>query len=382
MTPLSRWWRHIPESLRYALILWAITRLALAVVGVSTRLFLSPQLGLEYHTHWVFSDYLWLDIWGIWDSWWYLDIIANGYSMTPVAETGYTAGQTNIAFFPFYPLLARGLSVIVRDAYISGLLVSNFSLIVASTALYHLVERNDGREMARRAVKYLFLFPTAFQFSSVLTEATYVALFILCFLCADRRRWVLAGVVGGFLAMTRTLGVLVAAPLFFDYMKDRRFDIRKIRPDVLAFALPGVGLGLFMLYCYYLSGDFFAFKTAMTTWGRESVNPFSAIYNGLLSADMSVTFTAAYTLAFVVMLIPLFFTLRFSYWIVAFYSIFVGLSTGLLCMPRIILVAFPFYILWARWGANRHLDVAMTCGLAALQLVLMVAWVCGFELVV
>ncbi len=63
----------------------------------------------------------WLDVWGAWDTGWYLDISLNGYSTIQ-----NQIHQTNIAFFPLYPTLMRIIGSITGNHYIAGLIISNF----------------------------------------------------------------------------------------------------------------------------------------------------------------------------------------------------------------------------------------------------------------
>jgi hypothetical protein len=48
---------------------------------------------------------------------WYLDIVRHGYSYD-------RANVSNIAFFPFYPLLVKALSFIIHDVRIAGVLTA------------------------------------------------------------------------------------------------------------------------------------------------------------------------------------------------------------------------------------------------------------------
>ena len=72
-----------------------------------------------------------------WDSVWYLAIAHGGYAHQP-ART---------AFFPLYPLVLRGLGVVIGSDLIAGLLVSLACFALALVLLYRLValELDQGR---------------------------------------------------------------------------------------------------------------------------------------------------------------------------------------------------------------------------------------------
>ncbi|HYN89085.1 MAG TPA: hypothetical protein VER55_11165, partial [Ardenticatenaceae bacterium] len=85
---------------------FAITRLALLLAGWFSQYF---PASLNYPPEevarrgWQFSPHRLLDIWGRWDTAWYLSIVSDGYSIRGDVETTLS----NIAFFPFYPYLVK-----------------------------------------------------------------------------------------------------------------------------------------------------------------------------------------------------------------------------------------------------------------------------------
>jgi hypothetical protein len=74
-----------------------------------------------------------------------------------------------------------------------------------------LAVRYGGEDGAFRAVFYLAVFPTAFFLCLVYSEALFLALAIAAFLAAERRRYLLAGVLAGGSMLTRPVGVAVVA---------------------------------------------------------------------------------------------------------------------------------------------------------------------------
>lgn len=367
----------------YILMLFLSTRIVLALIGWLSRVLLEPFHSKLRYSYWVFPGNLWLDVWGAWDTRWYMDIAQHWYS-TFINHEGFA----NYAFFPLYPALMRGLGMVIGDYHIAGLLVSNIFLVVACIFLYKLVKLDYGDNIALNSIKYLFLFPTAFILSGVLTESLSLALAILCFYHARKGNWLAAGVLGLLLSLTKSIGVFIILPLLYEYLKTEDFKLNKVRVDVLSLLLIPVGLIIFAVYNYYLTGDYLAFlHIQMSGWGHRLGSPVSTLIDGVSSKNIYAVFPTYFAIVSLALLIFFYGKIRFSYWLLGMYSIVLPLSTvpastiGLGGMSRYVLVIFPFYILFARLSENRHLNQVITISLALLQGFLMVFWSNGFNLV-
>jgi hypothetical protein len=268
---LDRVERPGPRDGMDLVVLFLVTRVVLIAIGlVSRELVPGPvahprPLGVGPS----YSSIPFLDLWGQWDSSWYLSIAKYGYRPEPLE-----GALANYAFFPLYPLLARGAGWMVGNPYIGGLIVSNGAFIVACVFLYRLVALDDDVATARRTVKYLFAAPAAFLFSAMLTESLYLALVVMCFYFARRKRWWAVGLLGFLLALTRGPGFLAVVPLLWVYLEQRGFSLRRMRPDVLWLALLPATVGTFMLFNWDLTGDPLAFaRIQLTGWGHHLQNP-------------------------------------------------------------------------------------------------------------
>ncbi len=327
-----------------------------------------------------FSEHLWLDIWGQWDTGWYLDIAVNGYSTNILTDPGMV-GQANYAFFPLYPMLIRVIGWLTGNYFIIGLLLSNAFLIFASIYLYKMVRSHYDEDMAKKTIRYLFIFPTSFVLSGVLTESVFLLLVVLCFFFADRRNWLLVGALGLLLSLTRSIGVVVSIPLFYMYIKSISFDFKRIDYKILYFAVFPLGLGMFMLHNYYLTGDLLAFVHIQAAWERELSNPVSVLWNSLFHERF---YHAAFAIMSIVILAIILFwrkAIEFPYLIYSLLVLLVPLSSSILSMPRFMVVAFPLYIIFARWSENSFYDRALTVTFAMFQGFLMTMWANGMLLI-
>jgi hypothetical protein len=371
-------WRLGPA--KDIILLFFGTRLILTIIGVSSRILLEPFHGKEYV--WVYSHRLWLDIWGVWDTGWFLTVAVNGYS-TAGSQAAITLDQANYAFLPLYPLLMR---IPIFTPYFTGFLISNLSLLAACFFLYRLVRLDSDSETAARSVKYLLVFPTSFILSGVFSESLFLALTLACFYYARRRpaNSVAVGLTGFLLALTRANGVILLPSLLLQFVC-KRDGRREIWGSIGLLGIP-VGVMVFLLYLYSLTGSFFAFvEIRQLAWGHRLTNPLLLLWTSLRSPDITVVINAAATITFVVVLCAFFRRIDFSYWLLAILSILALLINGeavMHSMLRYMVVLFPLFILSARLGQNRTVDQLMTVTFALVQAFLMVFWSNGFTLVV
>ncbi len=376
-------------ELRYILGLFLSTRVVLILIGVVSYAVLPLSEGKQI----TWSKYTWLDMWGVWDSFWYMDIVQNGYS-TATKLTEFP-DQTNFPFFPLYPLLVKGLGWIASVGgafpgenryFLAGIIVSNVCLFLSCYVLYRLIDMQWGQPMARRSVQYLFLFPVSFIFSGVFTESLYLLLSLLCFYLAKRRNWWLAGICGALLSATRTLGVLIALPLLYEYLKSVDFEFRRIRFNSLFLLLVPLGLAAFSFYTYQETGDPLFFKTNQAAWDREIMNPLAtfwqALSQGLSEPSYKKLLECAFSISAFSLLSLFYKKIGFSYWLFGMYSIMIPLSAGIASMPRYTLPVFPLFIVLAMWSHSGSWNRWLTLGLGGLQCSLMVLWCTGYGLVI
>jgi hypothetical protein len=367
----------LSSGLTDIILLFLVSRGVLTIVGVLSMTIIGRRTGGRLE--WDHPPYSWLDIWGQWDTGWYLDIAKNWYA----AEAHYQY-FCNYAFFPFYPTLIKILGFVIGNHYYAGLIISNVSLLAAAILLYKLVELDHDQEVALRSVKYLFIWPTSFILSGVLSEALYLMLVIGCFYYARNGKWPKAGIAGFFLSLTRVNGVCVGIPLFYEYMKGKNFKLNGIRIDILALALLPLGLLIFCVYNYYLTGDYLAFVHIQSVWGRHFDNPLKTLVNGIFGgAERLGSIVAAWFTVFTLASLAIFYQrIRLSYMLFCLISLFLPLSTGLMSMPRYTVALFPVFILFAQLGKNKKADIAFTIIFSVLQGCFMIFWSIGSSLII
>lgn len=289
---------------------------------------------------------------------WYMSIVQGGYDRGPFS----TVRSTNWAFFPLFPLVWRAAWRLTGELHLTAVALSSAWFFCALVIVHRLALAYGftGRD-ADRAVFYLAAFPVSYFFSLPMTESLFLLLTAGSFYAAKRERWLVAGLAGALASATRSTGVLLLPALAVVYWE----TYRTFRPrrDFLPLLLVPAGLLSFMFFLHRTTGNAFAFKDILVTWGRKPtfflLTLFDYVRDPLLLAvpwDFRLLnfLAASGALACGVAL------LRRRQWSLALYtlaSLFVSLSSGLLqSHARYASVLFPAFFVLAAWGRNPRAD--------------------------
>ena len=228
-----------------------------AVVWIGTALSLvwAPYVGVLFGDAYGAWSNLLFRTFAQWDARWFVQISERGYAEVPQAA----------AFFPLYPALVHGLEWVTGSTLVAGTLISLASAAVAAAVLAELARKLLGDRAARDAVLYLALYPVAFVFTAVYSDALFLALAAASFLAAERGRRVLAGVLVGLATGTRIIGLALVPALALLLWRGRG-GLLRLAPLLLAPA----AVGLYALYLDRELGDADAFATAQTDWDRDA----------------------------------------------------------------------------------------------------------------
>jgi hypothetical protein len=252
---LRRSWQRLPESLREALLPFAVARvvvggaLGLAHIVVDRTHPSAPGAVARVHAGLL-----------AWDAGWYETIARRGYG---------ALGRESLRFFPAVPLMTHAL------AWVPGLgdgpalvLLANAAALAATAMLYTLVRRETGDALvARRALWVLSLLPAAFVLVMGYAEAVLLVLAIGCFLALRpppaegdaRPHFAVAGVLGFGAALTRPIGVLLALALVAEVVRWwPRLGRGERVAGLAAVAAPFVGVLAFLAWSKHTVGDWFA----------------------------------------------------------------------------------------------------------------------------
>ncbi len=393
---------RIPRSWREALWVTLAVRLGLILIGIVAVVQWAPPQPCHFEVAlngWTTVPPLDAEGWrfplvGIWERWdacWYAKI----------ATFGYEQGTDATAFFPGFPLLARGFAGLFSgDVALSGMLVNLVASVVGLAGLHRLVSRDLGVRIADRTVLYLSIFPAALFLYAPFSEALFLAATVWAFVGARERRWWLAAAAALVAGLTRTQGVLLVLPLAWEAVRAWRAgeltpagsdpEGRSLLEDriasLLAVVAPVAGFAAFAWYTSSVVG--LGLFDAQDAWGgRDFHAPWETVIAAidwalagkfnpgieLLNAAALVLFAVVAILA--VRRLPLSYTL---YAIASILLIAVRLQpTPLTSTTRLLLVIFPVFAALGIAGRNRRFDLVWTVCSALLLGLAAVAFVRG-----
>jgi Gpi18-like mannosyltransferase len=319
--------------------MYILNKLYIIFLIYLTRDYLGPILPATLeglHPHVIFDSLI------HYDAGWYLRIAGQGYDFN------------SAPFFPLLPIMIRLLTYLTQDAVAAGFLISNAALFIACYYLHRLVKEEYDLEIASAAVFIMLFFPTAIFYSTIYTEAPFLAFTLAAFYYGRQKRWILAAILGACAALTRNIGVvLFLAFLYMQYQQEGyRLNIRKALP----LALIPASLLVFLFILGQATGDPLAFSHSLQTpyWGNRHFaypgagqlrNLASFIYNNnsysLFESGMALLFLYLVIRSFKYIKdrsMLIFLVLGF---LIPFSSVVGDMPLG---MPRYILVLFPGFI--------------------------------------
>ena len=202
----KRWFQRNKKVLFFVLsvfIIWQILISGLILLG--ERYFPTTMEYLYTEKRMINPRWLWSR--ANFDGIHYLDIARKGY------------GVYQQAFFPLYPKLIEylGFSPIFQGrTLVAGLLISVISLFFGLLLFYKLIRLDYQKNIARRAIIYLLIFPTSFYFAAVYTEALFLVLVLASFYFARTKHWWWAGIFGLLATSTRLPGIFLFPALMVE----------------------------------------------------------------------------------------------------------------------------------------------------------------------
>jgi hypothetical protein len=202
----------------------------------------------DYQRRWPYLTEPFMNDQVAWDSEYYLGIATGGYdnprvkALSPFGDVSYVVDHLvsggsasssdylslSYAFFPFYPLTIRLLSVPLRvlglnpiaTATLAGVIISALGALAGMLALYDLTRETLGEEGGLRAAFYLTIFPTGFFLVQVYTEGLFVGLAFWVLALLRRKQWLWAGILSVCATLTRAVGAALFVPLFIAWVRE------------------------------------------------------------------------------------------------------------------------------------------------------------------
>jgi hypothetical protein len=345
-----------------------------------------------------------INFWKCLDSNHYLDITREWYVPKSFLETteewfqnGDDVGRVvQLVFLPGYPLAVYPVYRILGNDVIAGLLVSAAAFPAACCMLYRLLMLDVGHGTAFRAVVMLLLLPGGFFFLAPMSESLYLLLALSTLYCFRKKRFLLAGLFGAYCAFTRTVGLLLVAPLILEWI--RTFPKKKKQQKywlagVAAILAVPVGFLAYLWINKTVSGSATQFLLYQHRWWSQHLGWFfnTASYQTeyLLGAFREGARESAFGLwlpnlvwhfGTLVLFALTAKKLRPSYaaWFIAFFVIAIG-ATWLLSGPRYLLSMPVVAIMLALVTEKRWQKIAAACVLVPFSAFYLYAFVARWQ---
>lgn len=290
---------------------------------------------------------MWLAMWQRFDANWYLSIAEHGYGRVP----------GDLHFPPVFPLLIWIVNLIIRQPFVSGLLVTHIATLFMLRLFYDLLYEWMLPVTANRAIIYFMLFPTSFFLFSVYSESVFLIFVLLSFLAVRKKSWAWSGLWIFCAILTRIQGVALIPVLLYLLFKDRPF-LRK--PAHWLSLLFPFAAGLIYLFMRQMGGEGNILPTVEAEWHAHLVLPWETYWYALrtlVSGQMSIIDFLNWlaTTLFILVLALGWRKLPMEYTLFAVGSLLIMLTRivetqPLISMTRYVLSLFPVFILFGIFG--------------------------------
>lgn len=277
MTAITR--QHQPSSrprlmmtatrmtLVQALAIAVCSRIVLAAVAwISLRAFPRFALHPVQLPDTFFPNHPLLDGWARWDAAHYVAIAQMGYGGDNPSPHG------GLGFFPLFPLLMRGLTMVTGLAPTPGhlalaaLLIANACFLIAVPLLTWLASQRFGPDAALNTALLVCIVPFSFFFNAAYSESLFFLLCLASLALAGRNRWWAAACFGLLASATRLVGLAVAPALLYLAWRQRA----RLRDLIGICILSPLGAIAFFVYTALKFDDPLAYFHAQATWGDWS----------------------------------------------------------------------------------------------------------------
>lgn len=306
--------------------------------------------------------------------------------------------------FPLYHWLSHIFWVVSYNFNHARFLTSYLFTGLAAGALYFWTYQDYDRPVARRALKFFFLFPASCLLMGTLPDGLFLTLSAFCLFFVARKQFVFANLFAMFASMTHPIGVLLLVPGLLSYaqtlLKEYRLHqsltkkyVREQVWNALSFLLIPMALGFVMLYSKVQFGDAIQlFENALSQ--REGVGFFGSLTT-MIDSNFAVMRSATMaelvrgwietgsvlltTVAFSCLLIFSIGKIRTSYALYMLLFLAVVMSTGFATeSARILLLCAPLYLSASLLADRKWKDALFTIFGLIFAISFFVAFILGF----
>lgn len=274
----------------------------------------------------------------------------DGIHYSNIAKYGYT-NQAR-----FFPLLPLAMSVFPSPVqFWVGFLFINICFFLALFVFKKLVEIDYSRDISKKTIINLLIFPTSFFFVCIYSESLFLLLTLLAFYFARKKRWLLACIFAALLTATRFVGIAILPALLYEFVSNKKINLR----EFAVFLIVPLGLIFYSIFNYYKWHDFFYFIRAQGELGNNRTVDSLVLFPQTIFRYMKIISSVPVgyewgialleLTAFLFAAIFLYFAwrkkIRTSYLIFGLINFAIATMTGTFsALPRYVLTIFPIFI--------------------------------------
>jgi len=360
---IQAWYTKIPYSLKIAVLVALVAKLAVFIVGYATAYLGAAAMGGSTQPFGLF-----VGMFDKWDAPHYIYLAQHWY-------TNQGDAANLIVFFPFYPILIRLITFNFSYTSLSALIVANVASIAAVVYLFKLVKLDYSDSVAKKAVLFLVVFPTAYFMSAPYTESIFLALAIASLYYARYGRWALAASLGFFASLTRITGLILVPVLAVEYFHQKNWKLKMADLRLLWLSLPAIGFLVYLGINFEVTGNLFAFIRIQDVHFYESFQPLAGWISALSWASNS-SYPSSLTIGYAEIVFAVFsylmivlaymVKLRPSYLVYMLLAWMVALAPGFwISVPRYILCMFPLFLALGLVSTKKSVTIAIVAVFAA-----------------
>lgn len=298
-----------------------------------------------------------------WDGQWFIKISEQGYPKNP-DDLGALASYVD---YPLFPLLMRSSTTIFGSPFMAGIAVNFILSVLAAVLIYKVVRLNHPENISHKSVWYFLINPAAIFFLAIYSESLFLCLSLTTIYLAKSKHYLLAGMFGFLSTLTRSVGLLLLIPLFYEYSQKFIHATKKTQISIIiSFMLIPLSYFIFMKYSELHSGVPNTYSVAQKYFGRSGpsiqnvifylyfvfTNFFSFPVHGIRASQLDVFFM----ITFLIITFMARRKISSSYVLFNLAFILFTLSSGTsTAVIRYLTVAFPIYLAIAYFTDHKPL---------------------------
>jgi Gpi18-like mannosyltransferase len=202
------------------------------------------------------------------DTGWYRDIILNGYTHEMFSQNNNE--QRNWAFFPFFPII----SIVIGNEIVVWIILQ-LVIILSGIFIYKIAEYYFDKDTAKWSVIFFMYWPWAYMQSSLRAEAFLTLFWLITFYFLILKKYYISSIFAFLSALVKPNGFLISffalIHLIKLYKTKKKVYLNDYLKSILVMIAGPLGVLVYSIYIYDITGDFLAWAKIQSTWGTKFI---------------------------------------------------------------------------------------------------------------